>query len=370
MALKYRKEEHYISCFDDQTGRYLRTGILKDGRDTGEDPFMTNFPELLDVGIMGHCIHGSSGLCVKAGVECYQDGLHADVPNMAVDDFRRIALECRGRTYQIALGGCGDPDQHEDFEEILRICRRCGIVPNFTTSGLGLSEELAEVCSRYCGAVAVSWYRSEYTLQAIERLVRHGVKTNIHYVLSKSTVEEAVKRLQSCRKGAPESGFAPGINAVVFLLHKPVGLGSKEEMITPGNGKFRELLHLIEEQEYPFRIGFDSCSVPALLSVPGIDPDCLDTCEGARWSAYISADMKMMPCSFDNQKERWAADLHGSTIRQAWNSPEFEDFREHLRTGCPRCDKRTLCMGGCPIVPEIVLCEDKITFARGKEDEK
>lgn len=39
---------------------------------------------------------------------------------------------------------------------------------------------------KYCGAVAVSWYRSEYTLNAIQMLLNAGVKTNIHYVLGKT----------------------------------------------------------------------------------------------------------------------------------------------------------------------------------------
>ena len=153
---------------------------------------MASFPELLDIGIMGHCEHGKKGLCLQAGVECYQDGMHRNGANMSVDDFASIARQCSGRTYQFALGGCGDPDQHENFANILEICKEEGIVPNFTTSGLGMTETIAGLCKKYCGAVAVSWYRSEYTERAINILVDAGVKTNIHYVLSRDTVEEAV----------------------------------------------------------------------------------------------------------------------------------------------------------------------------------
>ena len=55
---KVDKQNKFISMFDTRTGFYARTGIIEDGIDTNVDPFMTNFPELLDVGIMGHCIHG------------------------------------------------------------------------------------------------------------------------------------------------------------------------------------------------------------------------------------------------------------------------------------------------------------------------
>ena len=139
--MRIRKENDFLSMFDEETGRYLRTGIIRDGKDTGEDPFMSSFPELLDVGIMGHCKHGKSGLCMKAGIECYQDGLHAEMPNMRLQDFKELVGQCRGKTYQFALGGCGDPDQHEAFEEILPNCAR-NIVERLQSAGTGVSIRL------------------------------------------------------------------------------------------------------------------------------------------------------------------------------------------------------------------------------------
>ncbi len=351
--MRIRKEKDFMSFFDEKTGSYMRTGIIKDGKDTGEDPFMACFPELLDVGIMGHCKHGKSGLCMKAGVECYQDGLHANSPNMTLEDFRKLAKQCKEKTYQFALGGCGDPDQHEHFEEILKICETEKIVPNFTTSGLGMTKEIAKLCKQYCGAVAVSWYRSEYTIKAIKMLVSEGVKTNIHYVLSKHTIKEALTRLK-------EHSFPEGINAVVFLLHKPVGLGTYEAMISQENEEFKQFIQYINSEDLYYKIGFDSCTVPALINHLGkIQIDSLDTCEGARWSAYVTADMKLLPCSFDNQEQRWAVDLRTHSVKEAWDSDKFEDFRNHFRKACPHCEKRNSCLGGCPIRPEIVLCDGK-----------
>lgn len=250
-------------------------------------------------------------------------------------------------------GGCGDPDQHEDFEEILYLCKEAGIVPNFTTSGLGMTERIAGLCKKYCGAVAVSWYRSGYTLKAIALLTAMGVKTNIHYVLSKQTVTEALCRLK-------EHSFPEGINAIVFLLHKPVGLGSYKNMIGQDNKEFQELIEYIASEDCDYKIGFDSCTIPALIGhLEKIDADSLDTCEGARWSAYITPDMKMLPCSFDNQEQRWAVNLRTYSVEEAWNGETFEDFRNHFRRACPACMARQKCMGGCPIRPEIVLCREK-----------
>lgn len=377
-ATKIKKDKNFISCFNQETGFYFRTGILEDGKDTGVDPFMASFPELLDVGIMGHCIHGKTRLCQKAGIGCYQDGLHSNNSNMSLEDFKKIAEQCKGKTFQFALGGCGDPDQHEHFEEILKVCKENGIVPNFTTSGFGMTKALAKLCKQYCGAVAVSWYRSPYTLKAINLLLAEGVKTNIHYVLSKSTLTEALQHLRrdelnnsidrnkfNSQGGLAQSysryslQFPKGINAVIFLLHKPVGLGTKEDMITKDNKDFLNFLDSVNEREFPYKIGFDSCTVPALIDLDKVDPNCLDTCEGGRWSAYITPDMKLLPCSFDNQEQKWAVDLAQYSIAEAWESSTFNDFRNHFSHSCPDCKHRTSCMGGCPIVPEIVLCDKK-----------
>ena len=90
-----------------------------------------------------------------------------------------------------------------------------------------------------------------------------------------------------------------------------------------------------------------------------LDVNSMDTCEGGRFSCYITSDGNMLPCSFDNQEQRWAYDLSKGTIEEGWNSQAFEDFRRILKEACPGCGIRDLCMGGCPIRPEIVLCKRK-----------
>lgn len=346
---------HFISAFDTTTGAYFRTGILdEDGYDTGEDPFMASFPHLIDVGIMGHCAHGKTGLCVKAGVECYQSGPVIDKPNMRYDDFLWIVQQCKGRCNQIALGGRGDPDQHENFEEILRACRENLLVPNFTTSGYGMTPAIASLCKRFCGAVAVSWYRNDYTYKAISTLLAANVKTNIHYVLGKNSIDEAIERLIN-------DDFPDGVNAVIFLLHKPAGLGRYDNVLSVNDPRVKEFFELFDNP-HPFKVGMDSCSVPGAINFcNNILPQSLDTCEGGRFSCYIGSDMVMVPCSFD-QDRKYRARLSGSsgfglTIEQAWNSDPFERFRDKMRVSCPNCDKRALCMGGCPLMPEIVLCD-------------
>ena len=341
----------FITMFNPKTGAYVRTGILNaSGWDSGVDPFQASFPHLIDAGIMGHCIHGKTGLCVKAGIGCYQSGLTVTEPNMSVEDLLSIAQQCSGRVNQFALGGRGDPDQHEHFEKILKICQQYEIVPNYTTSGFGFTKELAEISKAYCGAVAVSWYRNDYTLRAIELLLDAGVKTNIHYVVGNNTIDEAINRLD-------HDEFPEGINGIIFLLHKPVGLGKSENVLSPHDPRVERFFQIVDRGGHRFKVGMDSCSVPGVVNFcHNVIPEAIDTCEGARFSCYIGPDMIMSPCSFD-QEYQYGVSLRNHTIEEAWNSQAFDQFRDILRTTCPDCARRANCMGGCPLVPEIVLCQ-------------
>ena len=301
---------------------------------------------------MGHCTHGKSGLCTASGVECYQDGEHIDKPNMSIDNFRRIAEECRGKVFQFALGGRGDVDEHENFVEILKICRESDIIPNFTTSGYAMNDKKASIASQYCGAVAVSWYGNSYTHKAIRAFLNADVKTNIHYVLSNSSIDEALYLLENKK-------FPLSVNAIIFLLHKPIGLGTKENVLKNNDTRVQEFFKRVTQRDMPWKIGFDSCSVPGFIS-NGLEIDLAlaETCEGARYSCYITSDMWLLPCSFD-QQGKWAVDISNASIAEGWESVLFEAFRSEFLSACPDCLERDICMGGCPISREIILCDRK-----------
>jgi radical SAM protein with 4Fe4S-binding SPASM domain len=343
----------FYELFDPNIGLYVRSGVMDGDKDTGIDPFMRSYPDLIDVGIMGHCLHAHTGQCLRAGVQCYQGGNTISHPNMTLIDYQRIIDESQGKVMQIALGGRGDPNLHEDFAAILRYTKEHGIVPNYTTSGMALTDDQVALTKEYCGAVAVSWYGADYTIGALRRFIDAHVTTNIHYVLNKATLAQAIDRLQR------PDGFPEGINAVVFLLHKPVGLGQQDQVLTPDMEQVQEFFDIINRGEFPYLIGFDACSIPGVLNyAQSLDTRFFDTCEGARFSMYISSDMIATPCSFD-QQFRYGYSLTDGFIQEAWDSPQFEAFRDHMRDACPDCNRRGTCMGGCPLTPEIVLCNDR-----------
>jgi radical SAM protein with 4Fe4S-binding SPASM domain len=349
MFRKVDKKNKFVSIFDPNTGFYMRSGVLdENGKDTGVDPFMASFPELLDIGIMQTCVCAH-----RCNVDCYQKACDRTGANMSVEDFESILKQCNGKMYQAALGGAGDVDTHENFEEILMLCRQYNIVPNFTTSGIMMNSKKAKICKDYCGAVAVSEHFTDYTDRALNYLLEAGVKTNVHYVLSNKTIDMAIKRLK-------EDSFKDGINAVVFLLYKPVGLGRIDNMLTPDNQKVAEFFDLIDNGKFHHKIGFDSCTCAGIVNfTKKINLESVDYCEGGRFSAYIDANMNMMPCSFANQDPNWHMSLREHTIQEIWDSELFNKFRHPLKYSCSSCPNRLSCGGGCPIINNITLCNRK-----------
>jgi len=341
----------YAVIFDPKTGQGARSNTFNhQGQDTGIDPIRGSFPELLDIGIMGSCDHGKSGLCLASGVQCYQKGGELEEAHMSFETFSKIIDQAQNKTFQVALGGRGDPDQHPDILKILAYAHHHGVTPNFTTSGFGLTEDLLPAIKQYCGAVAVSWYRNTYTLKAIKLLTEQGIKTNIHYVLSKASIDEAIELIEN-------DGWPQGINRIIFLLHKPVGFGQMDQVLSIHDSKVKHFFSLFDQAEIANKAGFDSCCVPAILNLTTkINPLCIEPCEAGRFSAYITSDNKLVPCSFEKD-ERFAVSLEEMTIQEAWESEPFERFRAKQDHKCLACTQRMSCLAGCPIVPQITLCE-------------
>ena len=329
-----------------------------DSFDNHKNPKMRSFPELLDIGIMGTCIASQSNVCKNFGVDCYQKASILKRPNMSLKDYKKLLLQCSGKVFQIALGGAGDPNKHEQFEDILKLTREYKIVPNYTTSGYLLTKIEAELTKKYCGAVAVSFYSklidgkesNPLTIEAINLFLKYGCVTNIHYVLSKETISEAIYRLKN-------SLFPNGINAIIFLLYKPSGLGVTEKTLSYNDVGLKELINIIDNTHFNYDIGFDTCFTPALLTFSKtISFHSLDFCEAARFSMYIDCELNAYPCSFDSAEKKYCIPLNDYSILDVWNSDVFDRFRKKQKNECLSCKQYDYCLGGCALYNAIDIC--------------
>lgn len=343
------KQYGFYEFFNEDNGTLLRSDA------NGKEPTTRSYPELIDVGVMGHC--DSWRVCKNAGVDCYQKGKNLR-PHMKTVDFERIVKESEGKTFQIALGGAGDANKHPHFEVLLQLCREHRIVPNLTTSGTNLLDEEIELIHQYCGAVAVSWYSrlkgeredNPQTIRAIDRLVESGCTTNIHFVVSKETIDEAILRLET-------DAFPYGTKAVIFLLYKPVGLGVEEKTLTATDQRLRQFFRLVA-LKHPYQIGFDTCFVSGIVCNSAVVAvESIDACEAGTFSMYIDSEMNCYPCSFGIWMKGMKVPLSNS-IEEVWNGDVFRRVREIKK--CHGCRHISVCRHGCKLGLNIHLCREEM----------
>jgi MoaA/NifB/PqqE/SkfB family radical SAM enzyme len=336
--MKTVQTDRYKIEFNTETGEETLEGI-----NGHEDPFVLDFPILMDVGIMGHC----SNDCQF----CYQG--EKNEPNMTFSNFTKLIDEAKPYVNQVALGGKGDPNQHENFEDILKYCRDNNIVPNYTTSGNCLTDEQIKISKEYVGAVAVSCNLNdekkypEYTLDALKRFIDAGVRTNIHYILSNKSFIPSLKILNGSERFEDKFDITK-LNAVIFLLFKPQGKGKDLDwqMRDINLNIFSRILTserfqaLRQCRGVNYSLGADSCLINKVMKsgteLTQEQIESIDTCEGGRMSVYITNDLKLVPCSFGNHSE--GISLLNTSIKNAWNTELFQKFRERLlndRCSCP-----------------------------------
>ena len=321
---KQFKNDRYELLFNTETGFEVLRGINEH-----PDPFVLEMPSMIDCGIMGHC----ENMCPF----CYQGDKQE--PNMKIEDFKRVVNESKYHVSQIALGGRGDPNLHENFKEIMEYTRNNNVVPNYTTSGKNLSQYQVDVSKEFSGAVATSDYGTEFTYRALKMFIKAGVKTNIHFVLTSKSADTAIDILKGKDVWNKKVNLE-SLNAVIFLLFKPQGRGKYLKSWIPKVSQLHQFSKLIKEPKCKFKVGLDSCLVCKIIKYNNFSPEqkmAIDTCESGRMSVYITPDMKLVPCSFADY-DTYGVSIRDKSIKEVWdNSQPFIQFRDKLEKDPEEC---------------------------------
>lgn len=336
LICRHYKESDYFIFFDQENGTFIRYG-----RDD-VDPFHNvSGPELLDISITNFCERGCEF--------CYRQS-HKGGKFMALEDYRLVIDQAKkvGVT-QVALGG-GNPNQHPEFTNILRVTRESNIVPSYTTNGQGMTDDIYRATKELCGAMAVSWYEP-YTeaLEVIGQAKNFNIKINIHYLLSDSTISKAIDLLEN------RQDILKDINAVVFLNYKPIH--SPKSLCLSDCEKINYFLKLTSNLK-TCKVGFDSCMISYLTIIKdNIVLETAEFCEAGRFSAFVSEDLLFYPCSFLNDVSLNGINLKTTTMTDGWkNGEEFIKIRERLKNpgnqafpikACEQCSSYAFCHGGC-----------------------
>jgi len=323
------------------------TGLtVRWGSSVETDPKRAPWPELADISI--------SNRCSKGCAFCYRDST-PEGGLMTLDAYR-YALESLtspvwGPVFQVALGG-GEPLEHPDFLQMLDMTREKGIIANFTTNGDLLDETWAQALKGRVGAVAVSAQSTDaLPTRAIRLLSGAGIRTNLHFILSKSSLAQAAELLEGKHDQALE-----GATGIVFLTHKPRGRAGKDDCLEYGGAEMGRFLELARHSRSQIPIGFDACFVPPVLRHGCADPRTVDACECGFFSVYIDEGLNVKPCSFaPDDQDTWS--LLEWDFQTIWND-FYANYREDQSAnvcGSP-CLAHDHCRGVCPHFPEIAFC--------------
>ncbi|MDR1870677.1 MAG: radical SAM protein [Deltaproteobacteria bacterium] len=328
-----------MAHFNQANGMFMRYG------QDNIDPFCNMAgPELLDIAI--------TNFCEKNCSFCYRQS-HNQGKFMSLDDYRLVMEQAsQVGVLQVALGG-GNPNQHPDFIEILKMTREFDIIPSYTTNGQGLTDKIYQATKKLCGAMAVSWYEPYDTpLALIERANGYKIPTNIHFLLSKTSLPLAIELLE---KG---TDTLSKINALIFLNYKPIH--SPESLCLSEGEEISRFLDLVKNAKV-CQIGFDSCMISYLTKLSNdLAHESVDFCEAGRFSGYVSEELNFYPCSFLNDISQNGINLKTTSLTEAWrNGEEFVKIREKLNapgiqnypiSACLTCQSYSFCHGGCQIL--------------------
>jgi len=341
IIFKNYPEENYKIIFNQKTGFFARV----EEKGTSDVFWAKKGPELLDISITNWCDKGCS-FCYRNSNE---NGKH-----ISIEDYEALMLDAsKNNVLQVALGG-GNPNQHPDFIKLIQLTRDTyNIVPSYTTNGRGLSPAILKATKKYCGAVAVSAYEPfDETIEAILKLSNYNIKVNVHYVLDSKSIERAIDWLEN---GHPMLDIC---NAIIFLNYKPVGKDKDYNLLLKHSPLLKNFFELVDKNTNSFKIGFDSCMVSGIVqNMKNINLTSLEPCDAGRFSAYISEDLKMYPCSFMMEYYEGES-LKEKSFMDIWNySSSFKETRNNLDGDrCGSCTQKDNCLNGCPFLREIDLC--------------
>jgi len=344
----------FHSVLNKNTGYFVRWGATRE-----DDPDMNPIgPEILDIEIS---VNGCPQAGVKGGCRaCYKNNTAGEPVNMSLETFKQIIDKFPKTLGQVAIGVTGI-QTNPDFIPMMRYCREIGIAPNFTLSGIDLTQELAIECAKLVGALAVSCYQTDKNIcyNTIKTFLDLGVRqTNMHLMVSNETLPFCYEVLEDIQNDERLTK----LNAVVFLTCKPKGR-AKGHYTAPNQEQYNELVKFCLERN--IRFGFDSCSAARFVnSLDSLNIDeaskrklieCAESCESDLFSSYVNVNGEFWHCSF-TENEPGYQPVNMLAVedfqRDVWYAEPVKRFREKLLATCVLKSSKGGCRQ-CPVYSEL-----------------
>ncbi|MFH2099347.1 MAG: radical SAM protein, partial [Pseudomonadota bacterium] len=298
--------------------------------------------------------------CDAGCPHCYMDAGAPEEGELSTRGFMEVLDVLAGMgVFHVALGG-GEALLRPDLFEIAQYARDIGLVPNLTTSGYGLSPELAERM-RIFGQVNVSMdgvgdlygvFRGVDRFPEADRalgfLVDAGVPAGINCVVGRDNFPGLSDLFAYVRDR--------GGNEIEFLRYKPAGRGQgryRELCTTPRQNEriVPDLARLSGDRGVAAKI---DCSFVPMLCFHGPPPEALEAmatvgCEAGNVLLGVRANGAVCGCSFLPASGIQARDL-ASAFPDKSRFHDLPSWHERAPEPCRSCEYVVLCKGGCHAV--------------------
>jgi len=281
---------------------------------------------------------------------CYNTSERDEQRDISLDKARRVIdkLSALG-VFSLSFGG-GEPTLHPMLFEIAEYARKKQVLPNMTTNGLAMTQQLAKKCAVF-GNVHFSIHNMQdmpHVFSAIQLYKKAtGKKPGINLLLTTETLPRLDEILYNVRKS--------GVRVVLFLRYKTTAKNadtnelSIDDKITELAARFKQL------QQANKRIMFlCDCSLFEVLAENNFADIGTyykydnNGCLGG--NAYIAIDVNGMykPCSFWHEP---FGDVLDITFENWAHDPRLNEFRARVREkACTSCEYMKLCRGGCRLL--------------------
>lgn len=298
-------------------------------------------PETLDVQITNYCSVGCP--------TCYQSSTKKDRHAPAFKLMRAIFEGLDQAPYQIAFGG-GEPTQLPDFAKVLAYTHERGSVPNFTTSGVVLDEEIGATARELCGGVALTYHywrgREKFEKAYTWWKEKLGPKQlNVHIIADKD-VMPALNDLAE---------IDPQAKLVLLAYYPDVGRASLKALMP--HTVYRKVLpdRLVELRAAGMQVAFSEGLLPWTLSHPemALATQFAGPQEG-KFSCYVDIAGRVSESSFRKPHENDKT-IYKENFQKMWEKGWYTRS-EPSGAKCYSCKhSKTSCSAPSPY--HTLLCE-------------
>jgi radical SAM protein with 4Fe4S-binding SPASM domain len=300
----------------------------------------------------------------SAGCEhCYTDSVPDAEDEFSLDEMKaHIDTLADFGIFHIALGG-GESLEYDEIFELAEYIKTKDMVPNLTTSGLPINDEMAKKCNIF-GQINVSIDSLipdpsqprraallEKSFEALGTLRKHGNKTGINCVINRHNFEQIPEILKFARKNK--------LSDVEFLRFKPSGraipIYDKLHCTPEQHREFWPMI-LKYAKKYNQNVKIDCSYVPMMAChAPDkklMEKFCVKGCDGGNLLAAADHKGRVKACSFSHE---FAGTIE--TLRDEWETNEnflkYFNWNDTAPEPCKSCNYLDLCKGGCHVVAEV-----------------